>query len=277
MVFNQLKFKLKQFKIRAWQSKGKASIYNMITKINGDYQDFLTDQYIKELTSRINLSSSILDLGAGTGVLSLKLTQLGYKVISLDISKEMLAELSKNCEGLSVSLKQGDIFDIPFQEETFERVITRWVIPHFADWPLIVNEVSRVLKKGGIFVFDMTIKENYTHPNHQYQTPFVKFDYNPMDPSAKNFYASATIDEIKLLACCSSFHVVDIFPNGFFKSNALLYSSLGHQKYNLFKSEFDDFYKNKSVAEFIQWFDLSVTKSLPFDLVNTMTIVLRKV
>ena len=70
-MFDLFKYKLRKIKSNAWKSKGKAIVYNLQTEIKGDYQDFLTSDYIKELTTRVDKGKKVLDLGCGTGVLSL--------------------------------------------------------------------------------------------------------------------------------------------------------------------------------------------------------------
>ncbi len=248
----------------------------MQTNSTGDYQDFLTRDYVNELTKRIHNGASVLDLGCGTGVLTLQLGLMGYRVSSLDISEAMLGQLKSKAKDLPIELFQGDIFNLPFRDEKFDGIITRWVFPHFPEWSLAVNEASRVLKSGGIFVFDMTSDENYKFANANKTLDLNNFGYNPYNKNAKNYYASSNINAIEDIAKKSNLNIIKIIPNGFYRTNAIIASALGADAYENFKDKFNDYYKNESIKEFIQWFDLNVTKKLPTELVNTLTIVTQK-
>lgn len=51
----------------------------------------------------------VVDLGAGSGFQSVPLAELGYRVIALDLSEKLLAELTRRCEGLPVTPVHDDL------------------------------------------------------------------------------------------------------------------------------------------------------------------------
>lgn len=74
----------------------------------------------------------VLDLGAGTGFLSLALARLGFEVTALDLSAEMLARLDAKAQeqSLSVTTVEGHAGDPP--EGPFDVVVERhvlWLLP----------------------------------------------------------------------------------------------------------------------------------------------------
>jgi SAM-dependent methyltransferase len=74
----------------------------------------------------------VLDVGAGTGFLSLLLAELGYQVTALDLSSEMLARLAEKAEGrgLEVRVVNGMAEDPP--PGPFDAVVERhllWTLP----------------------------------------------------------------------------------------------------------------------------------------------------
>ncbi|THB64222.1 MAG: class I SAM-dependent methyltransferase [Desulfovibrio sp.] len=94
----------------------------------------------------------ILDLGCGTGFLSLLLAELGFKVTGIDLSEEMRAlAASKAAEkGLALELMDGDAENPDFPEASFDGVISRhlaWTLP---DPQGAAQNWKRVLKPGGI-------------------------------------------------------------------------------------------------------------------------------
>ena len=100
---------------------------------------------------------SVLDLGAGTGLLALasrsRVTSTG-RVIAVDISTDALRECVKQARRArkptaALTPVAGDALRLPFASESFDAVLTRSVLMHINDKPTAVREMFRVLKTGG--------------------------------------------------------------------------------------------------------------------------------
>lgn len=63
--------------------------------------------------------SPILDIGAGTGRVSLPLARAGHEVVALDIDAELLRELSSRAAGLSVQTVVADARDFDLPQKSF--------------------------------------------------------------------------------------------------------------------------------------------------------------
>jgi len=70
----------------------------------------------------------------------------------------------ENAELIEVEYPEVDMQNLPFNENTFDFVISDQVIEHLEDPQKAVNESHRVLKQGGIAVHT-TCFINYVHPN----------------------------------------------------------------------------------------------------------------
>ncbi len=92
----------------------------------------------------------ILDIGAGTGRLSVLLANRGAKVTALDLSPKML-ELVKR-KNVKIETVAGDAESLPFDSGAFDVVAAVFLIVHLKDPARFFDEVYRVLKDGGIFV-----------------------------------------------------------------------------------------------------------------------------
>jgi len=268
---------IKAFKTAAWASPERARAYDKTTCSKQDYTHFLTSRFIAELTRRIAPASRVLDLGCGTGVLTTAVADLGHHVTGVDISQAMLDQIRPVSDRGSITLRQGDVFALPFADESFEGVVTRWVIPHFRDWPTILKEAGRVLRPGGCLVFDQCSRDNYELATRSGMLEYAKFGYDNRARGDKAmFYASATVDELQLAADVAGLELVEVAPLGFFRQNAVIAATLGGDDFLAYKKDLDAFYENDGVREFIQWFDTVVTKTLPLSMVNGMAVVLQK-
>ena len=92
-----------------------------------------------------------LDVGCGTGFLSLELARRGHRVTGIDFAPQMLAEARKKAaaQGVAVRFEEGDAEQLPFAEGSFDLVMTRhvlWTLPHPEQ---AIDEWIRVLRPGG--------------------------------------------------------------------------------------------------------------------------------
>jgi SAM-dependent methyltransferase len=72
-----------------------------------EFQDFLIQQGIYPKSNKI-----ALDLGAGHGIQTVSLANLGFHVTAVDFSKKLLGELRENTKTLPVEIKEGDIRNV---------------------------------------------------------------------------------------------------------------------------------------------------------------------
>ena len=104
----------------------------------------------------------VLDLGCGSGLLSIVLAGRGCQVTGVDFSADMLAQARANAErhGVAdnVEFVQSDVHDLPFGGATFDLVVTRNVTWVLQDVARVYAEALRVLKPGGMFA---NIDANY--------------------------------------------------------------------------------------------------------------------
>ena len=93
----------------------------------------------------------ILDVGCGTGNFSLKLARLGCNITGIDISEKMLtfAREKAQKEQLPAEFMSMDASDLEFPEEVFDAVVSMAALEFMQDQQKTLDEMFRVLKKGG--------------------------------------------------------------------------------------------------------------------------------
>ncbi len=115
----------------------------------------------------------MIDRGTGTGHL---LEQFGPRIEigeGIDMSREMLAIARSNLEQAGLphcQVRQGDIFQLPNESESFDLAIIHQVLHFVDDQFLAIDEACRVLKSGGqLVVVDFaphnqeTLRDNDNH------------------------------------------------------------------------------------------------------------------
>lgn len=137
--------------IKAYDLSAEA-YHNWRTKANPSgwfYNELLEMPSTFELLGNVK-GKKILDFGCGTGIYAKILTRKGALVKGFDISKNML-DIAKK-ENPTLDLREGSGYKIPFNEQ-FDIVLASLVVHYMKDWDLMFREVSRVLKRGGVFIF----------------------------------------------------------------------------------------------------------------------------
>jgi ubiquinone/menaquinone biosynthesis C-methylase UbiE len=123
-VRERVKERIKKY----WDSRGNS--YDKSPGHSGlrdVWRDILTPVFREEM--------KILDVGTGTGFIALLLAELGHEVVGIDISEGMLEVARKKASkaGLKVEFKLGDAENLPFEDESFDAVISRhllWTLPN---------------------------------------------------------------------------------------------------------------------------------------------------
>ena len=90
---------------------------------------------------------SVLDIGIGEGFFSRLCLQKKAKTISLDFADPMIQYHKEN--NPDFTLVQADAQYLPFKNESFDIVLALDLIEHLPSPPDFLNEVNRVLRKGG--------------------------------------------------------------------------------------------------------------------------------
>lgn len=96
---------------------------------------------------------TVLDVGCGGGLMSNDLARRNFKVTGIDISLESLKVARAHDGTHSVNYLEGDVYNMPFSDDSFDLVLTMDFLENIKDPKAAITECARVLKKGGLFFF----------------------------------------------------------------------------------------------------------------------------
>ena len=113
----------------------------------------LTRQFIPSLLENAGVSSEmlVLDVACGPGYVSAAAKQLGAVPTGIDFSEQMVAIAKRMFP--KVRFTQGNAHDLPFEDDSFDRVLMNFGLLHVSHPEKACAEACRVLKRGGKFGF----------------------------------------------------------------------------------------------------------------------------
>ncbi len=123
-------------------------------------------------TLALQAKQRVLDLATGVGAMGTRLQQAcpGAHLVGIDVSQSQLRAARRNHPQLPVL--RGDATQLPFADDTFDRVHCSWLLEHVEKPLPILAEVRRVLKPDGFCQF-IEVDNN-------------TFDTNPKCPAAQS-------------------------------------------------------------------------------------------
>lgn len=150
--------------------------YDLMNRLMTGGQDL---SWRREVIRRAALppGGNLLDLGAGTGDLAREALRQtpGARVTAADFTLEMMRVGQRN--GAALRWAAADALRLPFPDETFDAVVSGYLLRNVTDLPLALSEQHRVLRPGGRMVALDT-----TRPRPSLLSPFIRFHMHHIIP-----------------------------------------------------------------------------------------------
>jgi ubiquinone/menaquinone biosynthesis C-methylase UbiE len=143
----------------------------------------------RDLLARAELGPGLdaLDVATGTGNIALRAAAAGATVVGLDLTPELFGTARRRAERLGVTVEwiEGDAEQLPFEDQSFDAVISVFGCMFAPDHKATAMELARVLRPGGrmavcawtpdgnIGQFFMTVAKHMPPPPEGFQPPIL--------------------------------------------------------------------------------------------------------
>ena len=125
------------------------------------------EPYAADLVNRLSSRplSRVLEIAAGTGVVTRALAAappVSASIVATDLNQAMLDHASAVGTKRPVEWRQADALQLPFPDGALDAVVCQFGVMFFPDKPKAFSEARRVLRPGGVFIFNVwdRIEEN---------------------------------------------------------------------------------------------------------------------
>jgi len=115
--------------------------------------------YAKEIIRKMGIDpqgKTALEVGSGGGILTEEIRKMGFTTTGIDPAEGSVETASNHARmnGLDIKYEVGSGENLPYEDASFDVVFCCDVLEHVQDLPKVISEISRVLKPGGLFIYD---------------------------------------------------------------------------------------------------------------------------
>ncbi|WGE90007.1 class I SAM-dependent methyltransferase [Actinobacillus arthritidis] len=133
-----------------WNYRAETYSQENLAELNSSKSQ-IWQQLILSHAPQTNTPLKILDIGTGPGFFAILMAQAGHQVTAIDATVNMLQKAQANAEQANVEITfvQGDVHQLPFDNEQFDLIVTRNVTWNLNAPEQAYQDWYRVLKTGG--------------------------------------------------------------------------------------------------------------------------------
>jgi len=105
---------------------------------------------VNDLGYKVNPDAAILDFGCGAGGLVKAYREKGYQAYGCDVSFKDGSDVAAMKKDGTIRLIDLQSYRIPFDDDTFDFVVSDQVLEHVQDYSQALSEIKRILRPGGV-------------------------------------------------------------------------------------------------------------------------------
>lgn len=161
----------------------------------------------------------VLDTGTGTALIPIELRRRSdcFHVTAVDLAEQMLAVADRNVRGAgfekAISLELVDSKSLPYNDDSFDVVMSNSIVHHIPEPSSALAEMSRVLRPGGLYFLRDLMRPAVEATVEQLVAVHARHE-NPHQRQLfrQSLHAALTVDEVRALlesididpGCCTA-------------------------------------------------------------------------
>jgi len=149
---------MQDVKASVQQQFGNVAVNYATSTVHASGEDMNRMVQLAELSG----TEKVLDAGCGAGHTALAFAPHVAEVIAYDLTLSMLDQVNRLAaeRGITnLTTQHGDVEMLPFEDGTFDRVVSRYSAHHWPHPARALAEFRRVLKSGGQFILSDIVAE----------------------------------------------------------------------------------------------------------------------
>jgi 2-polyprenyl-3-methyl-5-hydroxy-6-metoxy-1,4-benzoquinol methylase len=143
--------------------------------------NFTGERFVPELAGQIAIEhlhryaiatalckdKDVLDIASGEGYGSNMLSKFAKTVSGVDVDKAAVLHSQKKYVADNLKFKEGSVTAIPFEENSFDLVVSFETLEHISEHETMLQEIKRVLRPNGTIIISTPNKKDYSdEPNY---------------------------------------------------------------------------------------------------------------
>jgi len=161
-------------------------------------------------------SDSVLDVGCGSGLQTVMMSQRCDEIQGVDLSEGSLEYARRLARFASrkknIELIAGDITRLELPESHFDKVLSYCVLEHIPDWELALRRIHRCLRPGGRLIISVdslsSIKDQGTIEKHRKHNHVAHYFHRD---DLKASLEGAGFGDVRVRSIFTSEHAADLF------------------------------------------------------------------
>lgn len=238
-----------------------------------NYESTVEKYFFDEVTKHYYLKwvhegDKVLDIGAGTGRLSIELQKAGADVTAVDTSEEMLNVLRKKNSDIKTIIVDG--VKLPLSDDSFDKIVSCDAMVHFTNWKEFMKEHIRVVKKGGLIVHNMF---NDDHLKYISNKKYIRTSYIS---DCGGYGSSVNRSELEAFCIEQNIELLQMIPYGAFSQTAFSYGILTHQEMLKLQKWYSEFCNQENLRYLIGRFEREIVSTCDETIAALNILVFRK-
>ena len=176
-----------------------AGVYDLVENVYNGKANRRTTDYVASLMGK---DDKVLECACGTGMFSVKIAPRVKELTATDFSDGMLKRTRTKCRKLeNISVENGDITNLSFEDNTFDKAVAANVIHLLDDPKKAIGELKRVVKPGGEIIIPTYIHFKESKAANLFNKAGAGFKRHFDENSYREFFKALGIENVSYHVC----------------------------------------------------------------------------